>query len=445
MIKGKGARAKDMRPSLWSIVFIRIILIIFALSVTSQSVISGTPLVVLDAGSSNAYSGILVATFIAAMLVARFFSGRLVDAFSRKAGILLGGLFIVIGSGISIFFSSLEVLLVSRALQGVGFAVSHTGTSSAAADVLPRERLGEGISFLGLGQAVSMAVGPSLAIFLVAIGSSQALSWGIGSMGVFILILGCFVDYEKNPQSLPGTAGYRVVWEKRARSAAAAKAAERGAQKEAERSTELAKGEERKRFSLFTNLFERSATSGAIPALFVAFSMPIFISYTTLYAKTLGYENPGVFFFVAAVTAILVRLLSSRIMDTVSPIKIMSVSIFAGILTCLGVYFIHNEVAYWVLGLGYGICLGLIIPVLNSIVIKVAPPHRYGPANAYLFFMYDVGIGVGALLWGFVLDAYGYGAIFVGVTFFMAASLVLAKVLYPKKELEGEPDIISEQ
>lgn len=445
MIKGKSARAKDTRPSLWSIVFIRIILIIFALSVTSQSVISGTPLVVLDAGSSNTYSGILVATFIAAMLVARFFSGRLVDAFSRKAGILLGGLFIVIGSGISIFFPSLEVLLVSRALQGVGFAVSHTGTSSAAADVLPRERLGEGISFLGLGQAVSMAVGPSLAIFLVAIGSSQALSWGIGSMGVFILILGCFVNYEKNPQSLPETAGYRVVWEKSTRGAAAAKASERRAQKEAECSTESAKREGRKRFSLFTSLFERSATSGAIPALFVAFSMPIFISYTTLYAKTLGYENPGIFFFVAAVTAILVRLLSSRIMDTVSPIKIMSVSIFAGILTCLGVYFIQNEVAYWALGFGYGICLGLIIPVLNSIVIKVAPPHRYGPANAYLFFMYDVGIGVGALLWGFVLDAYGYGAIFVGVTFFMAASLILAKALYPKKELEGEPDIISEQ
>ena len=352
----KEDRASNSDLSLWSAVFIRTILIIFAVSVVSQSIISGTPLVVQGAGSSNIYSGVLVAVYIVAMLVARFFSGKIVDAHSRKAAIFLGGLFIVLGSVVSIFFLSLEMLLPARALQGVGFAIAHTGVTSAASDVLPRKRLGEGISYLGLGNAVSMAVGPSYAIWLVGFGDSQALSWGIALMGIFIIVLGVFINYEKNPLSIPKTSGYRMVWEEKQRIKA------KGLIEGPEKMPESIKHE---RPSIFTNLFERSAACGAIPGLLFAFSMPVFISYTTLYAKTLGYTNPSIFFVIAAITAVLVRISSSKIMDSTSPLKIIFVAVFSGIVTCLCIYFIHNEVVYWILGIGYGICLGLMVPVIE--------------------------------------------------------------------------------
>ncbi len=70
---------------------------------------------------------------------------------------------------------------VALPLQGMGFAIATTASATAAADVLPMSRLGEGIGYYGLGQAIAMSIGPALAMFLVSTDPAENLYLGFSA------------------------------------------------------------------------------------------------------------------------------------------------------------------------------------------------------------------------------------------------------------------------
>lgn len=364
-------------------------------------------------------SGILIASFILATIVFRIFSGRFVDTYSRRSAIFIGAVFLLAGSLIPIMHSSLWAQLPARILQGCGFAALHTAISSCAADVLPKERMGEGIGYFGLGNALGMALGPSVAIWLMDLPYPEALSVGIGSVGCIALAMGVVVRYEKQPQILHETAPYRTEWER--------------TQQELNRSTKRIAETSEEKQSLFDRYFDRSAWCGGIPILFFALSFSVFFSFCTMYAKSLDYSSPGVFFVVAGASCVIVRVFASRIMDAATPIKILLVPTIAGVVTLLGILLVSNEFVYYALGFGYGICIGFAVPVLSTVVVKAAPASRFGAANALFFLMYDIGIGAGALLWGAILDAFGFPPLFIGAVLCQVAAFVSAIFLFPKQ------------
>ena len=56
---------------------------------------------------------------------------------------------------------------------------SPAASATAAADVLPLSRLGEGIGYSGLGQAIAMSIGPALAIFLISTDVPENFYFGL--------------------------------------------------------------------------------------------------------------------------------------------------------------------------------------------------------------------------------------------------------------------------
>ena len=88
-------------------------------------------------------------------------------------------------------------------LQGMGFAIATTASATAAADVLPLSRLGEGIGYYGLGQAIAMSIGPALAMFLVSTDPAENLYLGFSAAAACALAFSLVCRYERNPRSLP--------------------------------------------------------------------------------------------------------------------------------------------------------------------------------------------------------------------------------------------------
>lgn len=415
-------------PRIWTPLFVSIVVLNLCVSSSSQLVSTGTPLYTQAAGSTSLFSGVLIASFIVATIVFRMLSGRFVDTYSRRAAIFIGAAFMLVGSLIPIAFPSLEAQLPARILQGCGFAAIHTAVSSCAADVLPNERLGEGIGYFGLGNALGMALGPSVAIWLIGLEYSEALSVGIAMVACIAFAMGVVIRYEKNPESLPESSGYRREWEKDRASKAPSDPAELLV-REQERARE-------KDLPFFERFFEKSAWCGAIPILFLATSFSVFFSFCTMYAKSLGYANPGVFFIVAGISCVIVRVAASKIMDAASPLKLLLIPVIAGCLTLLGIFFVQNEFVYYALGFGYGICIGFAVPILSTVVIKAAPASRFGAANALFFLMYDVGIGGGALLWGAILDNFGFSPLFIGAIVCQIAAYISAMILFPRANIK---------
>lgn len=79
----------------------------------------------------------------------------------------------------------------------MGFGAATTAASTAAASVLPQERLGEGIGYHGLGQAIAMSIGPAFALYLVGTDPSTNLYVGLALVGFAGLVIALNARYEK--------------------------------------------------------------------------------------------------------------------------------------------------------------------------------------------------------------------------------------------------------
>lgn len=77
-----------------------------------------------------------------------------------------------------------------------GGTATYAGVLAAvfSADVMPASRMGEGIGYAGLGQALAMTVGPTLALFLVSTDPAENLFWGLGGVGGLALVWGIAND-----------------------------------------------------------------------------------------------------------------------------------------------------------------------------------------------------------------------------------------------------------
>ncbi len=51
-------------------------------------------------------------------------------------------------------------LIVTRIIHGIGFALSSTASVALAAEYIPRDKMGEGIGYLGISTVISSTVVP---------------------------------------------------------------------------------------------------------------------------------------------------------------------------------------------------------------------------------------------------------------------------------------------
>jgi predicted MFS family arabinose efflux permease len=66
---------------------------------------------------------------------------------------------------------------------------------------------------------------------------------------------------------------------------------------------------------------------------------------------------------------------------------------------------------------------------LQAATIHLAPPDRKGVANATFFTAFDLGIGLGTVILGFISDAMGYRVLFGVCAISAAIGLVITIVL----------------
>lgn len=94
-------------------------------------------------------------------------AGRLGDLMGRRRVLLAGVALFGAGSGLCALAPSWPMLLVARALQGVGAAAMLALTMAMVGASLPKARSGQAMGMLGTMSAVGTALGPSLGGVLI--------------------------------------------------------------------------------------------------------------------------------------------------------------------------------------------------------------------------------------------------------------------------------------
>jgi len=380
--------AGSTKASLWNTPYVLTLVEICVASLTMTFFMPLLPIYIKMIGGNISLAGLVVSIYTFVALISRPFFAILIDRYGRKPILLIGLVLILVGCFLYSFVAIVGVLMIIRVIHGMGYSASTNASGTIAADVIPPARRGQGFGYYGFVMTASLALGPAAALMIMKssdIKTAFAVATVIAAVG---LIAAFFISYEKK-------SGHQSV---------ASNQAPRG-------KLNLAVG------------YEKSALPASLVMLFVAFAYSGIVTFLPSYAGTLGIENISLYFIVYAVVLLITRL----VVDWITKTRDISIVLLPGILLM--------GVAFAFLGFGktlplflaaavfYGIGYGAVQPTLNALVISACPPAKRSAANSTFFSTLDLGIGLGAMAWGVVSQAFGFPAIFIGciVTMFLAA------------------------
>ena len=401
--------AGTSRPKLWSMPYALTLVAICVVSITMTFFMPLLPIYIEMIGGNLSLAGLVVSVYTIAALISRPFFAILIDRFGRKPILLLGLALILLGCFFYRLVTLIGVLLLIRVIHGIGYSASTNATGTIVADIVPKERLAQGIGYYGFVTAASLALGPAAALLIfhsTDIKTAFAIAAAIAAFG---LVASGFLSYEHQPAVQPsGESGVPAPTG----------------------STPLTPQKPRLSFG-----YESTALPASLVMLFVAFAYSGIVTFLPAYAGTLGIAHISHYFIVYAVVLLGTRIFVDRITKT----RHISVLLLPGILLMAA--------AFVLLGLGktlpffllaavfYGVGYGAVQPTLNALVISACPPTRRSAANSTFFSAMDLGIGLGAMAWGLLSHAFGYPAIFFSCIVFMALAAVAVLVLQQKARL----------
>ena len=324
-------------------------------------------------GATKDMIGLVLSGYSVTALLFRPFSGYLVDSFPRKVVLM------VTFCAFAIFFvgylaaSTLLLFTIVRTLHGGPFGALTVANSTAAIDVLPSSRRTEGIGYYGLSNNLSMAIAPTIGIFIYRYSNSfELLFW----LALLIAFAGLAVDST-------------VVFPQR----------------------DIVRN--RAKLSLDRFFLLKGWLLGLNMVAF-GFSFGVLSNYLAIYGKdVMGITSgTGTYFMLCAVGLMLSRLQGSKALRqgrlTSNAGQGMLLSLVGYTLFIL----LPTPVGYYASALLIGLGNGHMWPAFQNMTINVARNNQRGTANSTILISWDIGMGLGILLGGVIAEHLGYVAAF---------------------------------
>lgn len=341
-------------------------------------------------GISPALVGVVLSCYVIAVLSIRPMTGFIADTLPRKK-VYIVSYAIFVASFLGYFFitQTLALFILLRVLHGFSFGMLTTAGNTLVIDVMPSSRRGEGLGYYGVTNNLAMAFGPMVGLFVISSGNYTLLFLTSLITGTVGLVLGALVRAPR-------------------------------------------KKLEKTEFKLSADRFFLKEGIRACFAFFLlAIPYGMTTSYMALYAAQSGItHNAGLFFTVMAAGLITSRLNSGKRVDRGFVTETILVGICIALVGGFGEA-ILSTVSSWSIAAGYvtyfltaflfGYGYGTMFPAYNTLFINLAPNSRRATANATYLTGWDVGIGGGMLLGGYISEFdYSYCYMIGAVLIFLA-------------------------
>lgn len=342
------------------------------------------PIYCQEIGITGSKIGIVLAAMSVATILFRPVAGYLLDNFNRYRVYLLFLALFCLSFPAFIAFPIFGVLIIIRLYMGAVYSVCGSATMTLAGDVLPVQKITEGISRFAFTVSIGMAVGPYVGLQVQSHMSSKAsflTIFGI-SVAALICVSCCRIRYPKVA---------------------------------------------RKKFSIRDSIY-----TPALPFMFnIMFLMIPYgavIAYSSIFAQEKGLSAYLPYFYIFLVLGMLVSKLSTQKMIDAGRHKILvCLSLIVLILTMLSYLFMSTGIHLLVSGFLFGLGYGILQPLFQSFVTGTTDAPKRGVANATYMLSYDIGIGIGSLLMGFLQETLGLpvGFALTAIAYIVGAAVYL--------------------
>ena len=356
-----GGRVKEQKESIWSFPYIALMVVNLFQSMAAFMANTTLPVYADALGASPSVVGVVVSSFSVTALLIRPFAGPAFDSFSRKRLLMASQCIICACMFLYGVVDSLQGLVIVRLVHGIGIGCSGPLAMSLVSEFLPESKFASGISIYALAQSFAQVVGPAAGLYLVnAIGFSPSYFLAAGCLLVAI----CGVGLIREP--------YR----------------------------------ERLRYELkLDRMFAPEAVGKGVALMLLATSFSCMGAYVVLYGYSVGVSQMGIFFIVYAFCLLGTRPLFGNMADRFGAPRMLAVGIafFAASYVALAV---ADNLATFIIAAilgsaGFG-CCG---PLLQSAALASVPPSRRGAASNTAFTGLDLGMLIGPIIGGMVIEA----------------------------------------
>ncbi|AMJ64715.1 MFS transporter [Hymenobacter sp. PAMC 26628] len=315
------------------------------------------------------YKGFIIALFTVTAGLSRPFSGKLADTVGRIPVMVFGSLVCFICGFFYPFALTVTGFLGLRLLHGFSTGFKPTGTAAFIADMVPVARRGEAMGLLGVTGSLGMAAGPAFGSWVAQHYSLNVMFYCSSGLALLSLLV-------------QGTL------------------------------TETLPQAQRQRFSFsllrlnWSEVLEPQVFAPALVTLLCMFPYGAVLTVIPDQSRLLGLAGPtkGLFYICFTVASLAVRLVAGKSSDTYGRVAVLRWS--AGVLAAgLALLVWAPSVPVFLAGaVVFGLGTGLNSPTLYAWTIDLSHPERRGRGVATMYIALETGIGVGALLAGWVFD-----------------------------------------
>jgi len=342
----------------------------------------------LTAMGGASYKGLIIALFTLTAGFSRPFSGKLTDTIGRVPVMAVGSIVCFICGLLYPVLTTIAGFLFLRLIHGFSTGFKPTATAAYVADLVPKHRLGEAMGLHGLCFSTGLAIGP-------AIGSTITDHFSIDILfycsSLFALL--SIVILANMKESL----------------------------------------QEKQRFSFSLLKIKRKDVIEwrVIPAALI--TLLSYVSYGAIltvigdWSKYLGTNNKGLFFMVFTLTSLLIRFVAGKASDRYGRVVILKISLVLLSASLLWIGLASSSFSLMAASALYGVATGMLSPAAYAWTIDLSDPEHRGKAMATMYIALEAGIGLGALLagWLFIDDISA-----IPVTFFICTGITLMALVY---------------
>lgn len=368
---------------IWTKNFLFILISNFFIFLGFQMTIPTIPLYVEKMGGNEQLMGLVVGIFTFSALLIRPYAGFAVDTKGRKRLYLFGLAVFVLSVGSYGLIQSLLLLFIMRIVQGIGWGFSTTASGTIVTDLVPPRRRGEGMGYFGLSGNIAMAIGPSLGLILAGTLSFFHLFFTCAILGLMAILFAVNIRYQEQ------------------------------------------KTEDRKQ-NVQRAILEKSAIPPSLLIFFITFTFGGIAAFLPTY--TLQKEISGIYlyFVLYAVSLLISRIFGGKIYDMKGHKAVYIPGAALVITAMLLLAWLPNSLILYTAAILYGFGFGAIQPALQAWSVQEVAPWRRGSANATFFSFFDLGIGIGSIVFGQIAYAFGYASIY----YLSACSVAFSVILY---------------
>ncbi len=334
--------------------------------------------------------GLVLSGYVVATFLVRPFSGFIVDSFDRKTVLVICFfVFFLCFSGY-IGAGTLLMFAIVRTLHGLPFGAATVANSTVAIDVLPSSRRNEGIGFYGLSNNLAMAIAPSAGIYIYSATDNFPLLFWL-SLGIALLGFISSTSVKLRPRPLK-------------------------------------KGKPKLDLDHF---FLTRAWLMAVNISLFGLCWGVMSNYVAIYGqKELGItDGTGIFFAILSGGLVLSRLTGRKALRqgklTQNCAQGVIISTVGYVLFALAL----NQWTYYLSALLIGLGNGRMYPAFLNMFIKVARNDQRGTANSSILISWDLGMGIGILLGGFIAEYVSFSAAFWITAAMQAAGMLIFLLL----------------